>query len=82
MESTGFFFAAFQTGRNVATIVVISAITISTINDTGPNTKSEAPKPDATSVFKMLQVSMVAIVASTTQIEAITKDSEKKILKT
>ena len=82
MESTGFFFAAFHTGRNVATTVVTNAIPISTTKERNPNTKRAAPNSVATSALRMPQIALLAIIAKITQSIAIIKDSEKKILKT
>ena len=82
IDSTGFFFAALQTGRKVATTTVTNATAISTASEVIPNTKSDA-------LIKEINVSLIteqsvtlAIIEITTQIAAITKDSEKKILNT
>ena len=82
MESTGFFFAAFHTGRNVATTVVTSAIAINTTSDGIPNTKSEAPNSTASSAFKIPHTTMLTVDANITHKAEIKNDSEKKILNT
>lgn len=82
IESTGFFFAAFHTGRNVATTVVINAIAINTTNDGIPNTKRDAPNSTASSVFKIPHTIMLTVDANITHKADIKNDSEKKILNT
>ena len=44
MDSTGFFFAALYTGKNVATIAVTIATPTKINADIGPNTKRDTPE--------------------------------------
>ena len=82
MDSTGFFLAALHTGRNVATTTVTKATATSTKSDVIPNTKSDAFIKDINVSLITAQSVTLAATEITTQIAAITKDSEKKILNT
>ena len=82
MDSTGFFLAAFQTGRKVAISAVKMATPISTAIDAIPKTKIAAPIIDVISAFNTPQRTKLPIKLNTIQMSVIVSDSEKKILNT
>ena len=57
IESTGFFFAAFHTGRKVARNAVSRAIPTMIRIDVIPNTKIDAPSAEPSSPFRIRQSS-------------------------
>ena len=65
IDSTGFFFAAFHTGRNVATNTVTNATAINVKNDTIPNTNKDAPNIGINTLFTILQHTILPITCST-----------------
>jgi hypothetical protein len=52
IDSTGFFFAAFQTGKNVARNAVSKAIAKIISIDAAPKTKIDAPRAEPSSVLR------------------------------
>lgn len=82
IDSTGFFLAAENTGKNVATAEVTIAMPRRMAIEAPPNTKSDAWIAEDTSSFRILQPAMLPATPKTKQISAITNASEKKILNT
>ena len=83
MDSTGFFFAALYTGKNVATIAVTIATPTKINADIGPNTKRDTPESaEPISVLIAEQATKQPIRETIMEIIVIKKDSEKKILNT
>ena len=76
MASTGFFFAAVNTGRNVAIAEVTAAMASSINADVPPNTKIEALRVSLISLLIKLHPATLPAMPRTRQINAMTNDSE------